>query len=504
MDGHMENKKTLSAGLKFLAICLALLFVISSTLTIISFVMLNTITDRETYSEIIAASDIVEVSRVALLKGLVKSGLEDSANNVALNDASLEAAADILMPYDWINATLDVWVSDLLSYMQDPAASVPDLSLDLQPMIASLKGPQGSMAVIQLFGSLPECTTQQQLQGLMAGRITCMPGAQYLPMASQAISTYFADKLPARISLFDLDAMGIKTTNIESTLNEVRSTYHNIRLIFWSGLIASVVLFIVYLLLFLSRPARLLPSIPWPLYASVFTGLLLIFLSGLLVGSSMNLVANLPGNIPENLTYTVSAVLQTFYGIIKQQWLTIVLIMAGLTILLHILALIINKLINWNKNDKNMSQDQSQRIKKEFPILIGSFDKISPLRRITQRALCFKRWTNYAGTATASSTSSRIESGGIPSAWGFKIQDLPVPQGGVCDLAYIINSDGLTTIEKRLNFGRPYQGLDTARAYANPQMSLYAVRGMLIMWVGCTHNSGRIFINAIFNRHFFG
>ena len=362
----MENKKTLSAGLKFLAICLALLFVVASNLTIISFVMLNTISDRETYSEIIAASDIVEVSRVALLKGLVKSSIGESSSGIELNDASLEAAADILMPYDWISGTLDIWISELISYMDEPGADVPNLSLDLQPMIVLLKGSQGSMAVIQIFGSLPECTTQQQLQGLMAGQITCMPGAQYLPMASQAISTYFADKLPAQISLFELDAMGIKTTSIEGTLSRIRDIYQNISLIFWAGLIASVALFIVYLLLFISRPARLLPSIPWPLYGSVLTGLLLIFLSGFLVGSSVNLVAHLPGNIPDNLTFIVSTAVQTFYGIIKQQWITIVLILAGLTILLHILALIINKLINWNKNGKGKSQDQPQRIKKSF------------------------------------------------------------------------------------------------------------------------------------------
>ncbi len=366
MTGHMENKKNLSAGLKFLAICLALLFVITSNLTIIGFVMLNTVSDRETYSEIVAASDFVEVSRVALLKGLVKSSLGETSSGIELNEASLEAAADILMPYDWISGTLDIWVTELLSYMEDPGANVPDLSLDLQPMIASLKGSQGGMAVIQIFGSLPECTSQEQLQGLLAGQITCMPDAQYLPMASQAISAYFADKLPTQISLFDLNAMGIKITNIEGTLNGIRGAYQNINLIFWVGLIASVVLFIIYLLLFLTRPARLLPSIPWPLYGSVLTGLLLIFLSGFLVGSSVNLVERLPGNIPENVTYIVSVAVQTFYGIIKQQWITIVLILAGLTVFIHILALIINKLIKWDKNDKGPTPDQSQRIKKSF------------------------------------------------------------------------------------------------------------------------------------------
>ena len=366
MAKQKDTSRTIGAGKKAVAVILAVFFILASNLTILSYVTQNTLSDQDSYQRISDKLDLVEFARVRLLKILIESSLGSSSSSVRVDQASLEAAAEILMPYDWVNSTLDAWLAELIAYVTEPAYPFPNLTLDMQPMIAALQSPQGGMAVMQLFGNLPVCATQQQLEGLLAGNITCMPEPQYLPMASKAVSSQLAGQVPAQITLQNLQTMGMDTSNIEVTLKTVRGAYRNLRTFFWGGLLASLLFFLLYVMLFITTPNSLLKAFPWPLYGAAALGLLLIFISGTLLGGSLNMIERLLGDGMGEFSFLISTALQTLYSIIRNQWLTIVLLVAGLAVVLHILMSIVRALIKKNGNGADVSDTQPQRIRKSF------------------------------------------------------------------------------------------------------------------------------------------
>ena len=163
MDYPGKTGRAISSGKKWLAICIALLFILSLNTAVLGYIGQNILSDQDTYRTIINKTDSINQIRSILMENVVQKKMGISSDEWGVDQAALSSFAQLIFPDDWLWQLLDQEVQDLVEFIKSPEMDLLEYDVDLHPVIAVLRSPQGASAVMSLWGSLPLCKTQQQI-----------------------------------------------------------------------------------------------------------------------------------------------------------------------------------------------------------------------------------------------------------------------------------------------------------------------------------------------------
>ena len=288
-------------------------------------------------------TQFIERGRRILANGLVVYGLfADPSTASYISDHSLEtwdSVADVLIQDPWLEGNLILVIDSSIKWLNDPKMNYPNLEIDMSPVIRELQGPQSALAIIPLLQGIHPCgpgDTEILLMG--DDLISCLPQDGNVASYADRIAQILSNNVIPVISFQTLQQTGIITPSFHRYLNIIRNSFSTLTIALSFGIQLSLLLFVIYSLLWSSSPRTFLSKLPWPLYAAGGFSLILLGLLHLFflfwIDNAIRIA--LPFIATEYYSLIVE-VLEVLTSGIQYQWLvwSIYLIIAGL--LLHIL-----------------------------------------------------------------------------------------------------------------------------------------------------------------------
>ncbi|MBW6473336.1 MAG: hypothetical protein K0B14_09455 [Anaerolineaceae bacterium] len=164
--------------------------------------------------------------------------------------------------------------------MNNPAANLPDISINLSQPLEILRSQQGALAVLPLLQNIPFCENKIVWLDINPNELPeCLPlGINYVE-TSQKIAISFSDSIMEEIDLTVLNSQGYLTPKTIKMINDIHNIYSILiksRLHAFTG---SILLFLIYSGIKIKQSKKKVKIIFLPLiFAGVFS-LILILIS---------------------------------------------------------------------------------------------------------------------------------------------------------------------------------------------------------------------------------
>lgn len=371
----MKTKPVISAvaewSRKTLSFVLIVLFALVVTTTILGRALTNTLTSPGTYDTLFRQTHMAQRGQAIVADFIVSYALRTGEPGSFVEEFPLrtwETVAQVILPVDWLDANLHATAEAVLDWLDDAQSPAPDLTLDLSPVIETLRGPQGSLAILPLLQSVPPCTADvTEFTVLGGGLVSCLPRNQDLTVIAQRIASAIADYLPKEVSVTSLQEAGIVRPETIQAMGQVRARIRALDAALILGVRLSLLILSLCALLQSSSLRRLLKALAVPLYAAGGLSLLLLGIvhAFLRWGLGIAVTTSLPLLSLEAQALLADSV-RTLGRIVEGQWLYWSASLVGAALLAHMLSYGLNKVQRRLTREPVEQPRQRQRIRKQF------------------------------------------------------------------------------------------------------------------------------------------
>lgn len=357
---------------KVAIVVLLLLFTLVSVASLALFAIGNTLTDRNTYHNLIQQTQLAQRIPAAapeqlMLTGLRAGGLE-GVYLASLTSHAWESAADQLLPESWLEENLHRLVDALFDWLRDSHAAVPEFTLDLAPLIQILNSPRGVLIILSLLQNTPACPPDV-IEIIILDRelVSCLPEESELTSLAQRVATGMASGLPLELSLASLDEVGLIPLEALQLMERVRLIPQLFETTLALGLRLTLLCLLLYGLFYTASLQQFLKALPLPFYlAGTFSlitiGALYLFQQ---VGLAPVLSLTLPARQPE-LSLLLKDVVRTLIGDIVRDWLYGSLLLLAGGLLVQVLTFSLDKYAARRQQPRETPARSRQRVRRQF------------------------------------------------------------------------------------------------------------------------------------------
>ena len=349
--------------LRFIAFGLAILFVVVTVPVIFATSLGQIVTNRELIKQTLNADQ--------LLMNAVETAARETLENqpaianlppIIRDSEALQAALDNFLPPGWANQQSDRIVDAVFDYLETGDEEALVLSIEIAPLLESLKGDPGRQLVLATLESLPPCTDEFPIIDFATGTIeinTCLP-----PLIPVSI---VADQV------HNLVVLAVESNTVESLVGEtieidllgldpavsgiVRARLEQFRQVYLFGKQSLWLLWLLplaSLLLIVPLAVRSLGSWGhwwgWPLLATAVLTLLGSFAVPTLINFIFETSA---GTIPPtSIAFIIDQIIQSVIQALAALWLVRVRLLAGLTLIVALFLVAAAFITNWMLAEK--------------------------------------------------------------------------------------------------------------------------------------------------------
>ncbi|MGH2544532.1 MAG: hypothetical protein ACRDIB_17205, partial [Ardenticatenaceae bacterium] len=153
------------------AIIIAVVVVICLTLAILLWEALRLIRDRALVRRVLDGEVLLTVIFPAVARQSETKALSEQERT------ALQGAMKLLLPPGWATQQTDQALDAVYEFVEDKEQLAPDLAIDLAPLLAALRGPEGRQAVGSIVDTLPNCPGKSRTPPPvgMLGLPSCIP-----------------------------------------------------------------------------------------------------------------------------------------------------------------------------------------------------------------------------------------------------------------------------------------------------------------------------------------
>jgi hypothetical protein len=371
-----KNITTMRKLLHWLHSIASVLLMISCVLiisiTLFAFSVLSTLRNPRPYVELIHKQDAAERSRGLLVSLFVSYALQSGASNTSfLADYPLqtwESVAEVLVPKDWLETNAQMVVNAIFDWLDHPDRQAPQFQFDLSPIIQTLRGPQGALAILPLLDNITTCPHQVQEIIIMGDNlVSCLPNNQDITSIAQKISQQVADRILEEVSLTTLQQAQVIQDNTIQIMIKIRQGVYLSDRILNLGFRLSLLAISLYALLHASSLKCLISSLPLLLYLSAGLSLLLLGVTHLFLnfGLSTTLTTVLPYLEPEVKDFLVDSVHSMSRGV-EKEWLLVSIGLLSTAIVIQVSVFAIDRLLTRRTHQRFEASAPRKRIRRQF------------------------------------------------------------------------------------------------------------------------------------------
>jgi hypothetical protein len=372
---QISNRKFSFGGLVrgLLSFVVVLFFILSLTLAIIFYSVVQSLEEPANWERIILQTNLAERSQPLLADFLVSYTLTTGEEDSFIGDFSLQSwqgVADVLFPDAWLEQNAIQTMTIFLGWMDGDQPGLPDIHIDLAPVLETLRGPQGSLAVLPLLQGFEECPPGQGDIVLFADQlVTCLPANQDLTQIGSLVARYIAAMLIPEISLNSLESAGMITPMVYQNFDKARLELAAIQAAIVLGWRGALFLLCVYALLQIGNwPGRSSGlALPFYLVAGVNLALLVVWHFFLAWGARLSLTMLMPEIELETQALLIDLV-KGFSSLIEQRWLLLGAACLVVAVLAHLAFYLLGRYQHGVQaaRSNTTSGYQRQRIRKQF------------------------------------------------------------------------------------------------------------------------------------------
>lgn len=356
---------------ELLVIVVLICFVLVTTITSLLSAIHATVLSHENWHHLIDETQLAERSRGIIADLLVTYALRTVQEDTYLEDyprQTWQGVAEVILPTHWVYENLTHIVDSSLDWLHNPRATLPQVSLDLSPVIVTLRGPQGALSVLPLMQSIPICGDDvREIEFMTDQLMTCLPEGRDLTRYGAIIAASVVSGLPEQVSIETLQSAGLIKEDVYLLLSKIRAAQQVMNGALSFGF--RLALFFLCLFALLQSPAwkRVASTLPRPFYAAAGFSLLLLVAWYIFLQWGLGLAVTVGLSALELETQVLLVdFVRALSRILTTTWLRWILILLGAGLLLQILAFGLKK---WEQHRQAMSAPLAphrQQVRKQF------------------------------------------------------------------------------------------------------------------------------------------
>jgi hypothetical protein len=242
---------------------------------------MTTVQEPQTFHMLINRGRIAHRSPGFIVHALISATVQhNQSENPFADQFSLrqwEAVAAVILPAEWLEANLHQAIEAIFHWLEEPEALLPELTLDLSPIIFSLQSRSGGLAILPLLQNTPVCpahiTTVTYFDGSL---VSCLPEEEDITNIAQDVADVIAGGLVSEITIAQLYEEGMIPGEVVQKLNQGRLALGVLNAainLYWRLLLLILCL---YALLYSTSPVQALLSLRLPLLLAGVISLLLL------------------------------------------------------------------------------------------------------------------------------------------------------------------------------------------------------------------------------------
>jgi hypothetical protein len=202
-------------------------FVAAAVVTVIGESLRDVALDRTMYLRLVSQLQSNRSFRGLVARALITNSSPITQAGIVSLDFPADAwetLAESLIPPTWMADNATKVVEALLDWVGQADAVLPDLEIDLTPIIDRLLSREGPLSILPMIANAPACPPGTNEIVLMGEQLlSCLPMGQDLSVLALQLATLAADALPERISLNDLRGLGILGPSTDDALIYARA-----------------------------------------------------------------------------------------------------------------------------------------------------------------------------------------------------------------------------------------------------------------------------------------
>jgi hypothetical protein len=356
---------------KGLAFIIVVLFTVSVTITLLLYAITVTISNTENWQAIFTEIRFPERSRVFLANILISYSLQTREGGSILGGfqmQSWESVAEYILPISWLEENLNNITFTYINWLGEKDTPLPDITLDLAPVLNVLSGPEGQLAILPLLQGFPTCSSDVKLIVIMGDNlINCLPENLDLTDIAHTIARLVANALPKKITINSLQEDGLINAEVYNKLNRTRLVFQMFKGTLSLGLRFSFLLLCLYGLLHSTSLKRVLETLSLPLYTSAGLSLVTIGVWYIFVawGLGLFVTVNFPAINVDAQALLVDMV-RAISTRIEKYWLFGTVFLLLVAFVLHMLMFGYSKLQNRRVAKVNMTSQRQSSVRKQF------------------------------------------------------------------------------------------------------------------------------------------
>jgi hypothetical protein len=354
------------------SILLTLIFTLFVVVTLVGHSVLRTVTRDDTYYTFIEESRFIERSRGIIADLLVTyalgSGRVEATFLKAYPIQNWERMAEILLPVNWVEASLVNITEATLHWIENPESQTPEFSIDLSPVIMILRSPKGALAVLPLLQNVPACPPDvTEITFFGDNLVSCLQEQQDITSIGQQIANSISDTLVEEVTFSTLQQDNLLTPETTQSLLKVKAGLSASEVGLSLAVRLSLSILSLYALLHSSSMKNLLTALPIPFYvAGIFSLLLLgIYKGFLLFGLSWVISGTFPLFNPE-VRNLIDDFIQALSGRIISTWLFGSILLVTFAFILSILSFSVGKIRERYTQKYQVTRTRRQSFRKHY------------------------------------------------------------------------------------------------------------------------------------------
>jgi hypothetical protein len=367
----------ISTGIhKLLSTLLAVAISISLCLAILVHSLLSTFSDLSSYDLVFERTRLVDRSQGLIIRYIISPALQGGSGEGyayldLLRDIPMETwekMARSILPPQWLEANSRSILHAILAWMDTDGQSLPEITLDLSPLIEVLRSPKGSLAVLSIIQQIPACPpgvrpkVTNQIE-----TVPCLTEEHNIVMMAELTAQVAADSLPASVTTTGLQGMGLIDPAITSMIEKVHTSTRLAQAGEDFFLRLCLLLLALYGLLHSSSLKGFLKSLPSPAYISGIGLLLIIALGyGALQFGSTSIMTVILSAIDIRMQALLADIVRTSGDLLLRGLAGWSLLLLGSGLATSLAFYIVSRWMKWRDTRKELSSKAVVRIRKQF------------------------------------------------------------------------------------------------------------------------------------------
>ena len=354
-------------ALRFIAVGLAVLFVIITVPVIFAFSLGQVVTNRALIKETLNADQLImnaveEAARETLENQPVISGLPE----VVRDSEALDEALNNFLPPGWAAQQSDQVVDAVFDYLETGDESALVLMVEIGPLLESLRGEPGRALVLASLQSLPPCTAEDALDiDILSGTFDipgCLPplipvdllagqlhNLVVLAVDSNTVESVLGETITIDLLGLDPAVSGIVRARLEQ-FREIYLFGKQSLLLLWLLPLACLLLIVP---LAVRSPGSLGHWWGWPLLVTAVIALLGSFAVPTLINFLFE--TSTAGIPPTSIVYVIDQIVESVIQALADLWLVRVRVLAGLGLIEGLFLVAAGFIINWMLTEQPVS-----------------------------------------------------------------------------------------------------------------------------------------------------